>query len=846
MADIECVFVCIRSKNLSLIIGAAYIPPNQPNYKYERFCDAVEEVVSSNQSATRYILMGDFNLPNTTWDDLLHCSPGISSQSIINLANLLQLSQRNFIRNHRNVILDLVFSSYSDLEVRQAEDWLVPPDTHHPPLSFNICVNSVGSTQNERYVSYDYKRANINAITEWIQKTSYPTMVLPSDVEAAFTNFCGNLADTIELNTPYIIRKKEIFPRWFNSELKNLVIMKKKTHKEFKVTGELHFYERFRVLRSQCKLLAKKCYDNYTASVEAAIPNNSKVFWAHVGNLTKKTPNPTSLRLNGAEAEDPYEQCELFARFFSSVYKEQNLPPPANLFIENCQHINNITVSAVQVERKLKELDPNKGMGPDFIPPAILKQCCSILAPHITVYFNMLLAAGIFPACLKQSYVTPIYKSGDRRDVTNYRPIAIQSTLAKIFESLVLDVLEFEFKAMIAHEQHGFRKGRSTVTNLVLLQNYIISAFSQHDQVDCILLDFSKAFDRVNHKLLLSKLEGYGITGPLLRWLESYLGGRGMIVKFAGTYSKVFPVLSGVPQGSHLAPFLFLLFVNDICRFISSRYLKFADDIKIFLRVSSLLDCMRLQESLNNILTWCQLNGMDLNIKKCAILTYTRSLHPIIFNYSIQGVKISRVDKFRDLGVIMSSNLSPWEHISHICSKASSLLGLLVRASKDFKSPNTIILLYKTIVRPILEYASVVWNPYQLGHIDALEKIQTRLIRHVGVRIGYNYLEVPVRDLLENFNLLPLNTRRKLTDLLLLHKIINGDVDCPEILEQVQFRVPTNTRSRDIFVRRASPSTYSYHSVIPRLLREGNEVPSEIDFFGTKPLNFKKALLQVI
>ncbi|XP_046658945.1 uncharacterized protein LOC124353134 [Homalodisca vitripennis] len=190
----------------------------------------------------------------------------------------------------------------------------------------------------------------------------------------------------------------------------------------------------------------------------------------------------------------------------------------------------------------------------------------------------------------------------------------------------------------------------------------------------------------------------------------------------------------------------------------------------------------------------------------------------------------------------MSHDLSPWNHISRICSKANSLMGFLCRTSKDFQSPTTLTTLFKTLVCPILEFSSVVWCPYLTGHIDTLERVQIRFLRLIGLRLGYQFLETPVDCLRISLGLPHLATRRRMADILILHKMVNGALDCPRLLSLLEFRIPTSTRSGDIFFKRALPSLYSYYSCIPRLMREGNEVSGGVEFFGSSYQSFRSRL----
>lgn len=298
---------------------------------------------------------------------------------------------------------------------------------------------------------------------------------------------------------------------------------------------------------------------------------------------------PPAMILNNRVASDPGNKSNLFAHYFSSVFCDSHVPIPTFDFASD-DSLSSIKVNASDVQRKPEELDSSKSADPDNIPPKVLKLCVPVVAVHLAILFNALLSTGIFPNVLKQGFVVPIYKSGGRSCVTNYRPIVIQSTLAKVFESHVLDHLIYYLKKYILCNQHGFLRGRSTITNLLSFLEYIVSAFIDSSQVDCIYLDYSKAFDKVHHGLLVAKLAGCGICGRLLSWLACYLEDRELIVKCGGAYSVPFRVLSGVPQGSHLGPLLFNVFVNDIVRVLTANCLMFADDLKIFATVTSVSD----------------------------------------------------------------------------------------------------------------------------------------------------------------------------------------------------------------------------------------------------------------
>uniref|UniRef100_A0A1B6KRG9 Reverse transcriptase domain-containing protein n=1 Tax=Graphocephala atropunctata TaxID=36148 RepID=A0A1B6KRG9_9HEMI len=404
--------------------------------------------------------------------------------------------------------------------------------------------------------------------------------------------------------------------------------------------------------------------------------------------------------------------------------------------------------------------------------------------------------------------------------------------MGKVFESLVLDIIQLAFKHILDEEQHGFISGRSTVTNLLCFQNHVLDAFSRSNQVDAIYVDFSKAFDRISHSHLRAKLGAYGINGPLLHWFHSYLTDRQQTVKFATKKSKPFVPTSGVPQGSHLGLFLLTVFINDVVQCLNSRCLLFADDIKLYCEINTAADCMALQAALDQLILWCYQNEMAINPAKTRAITFHRKLNPICEDYLVDDLPLERCSSIKDLGVILEASLDPALHINSICSRASRSLGFVLRMGRCGFENSTLVTLYKTLVRPIMEYASVVWSLHQVGQIGRVQSLQRRFIRILGLRLGYTYTEVPVSALENILDLLPLDGRRKVMDLVMLYKILNSRIDCPSLLHCVNIRVPTGTRTQQLFERGNHSRNYLYHSPISRMLRWGNEVCPCVDFFG--------------
>ena len=281
---------------------------------------------------------------------------------------------------------------------------------------------------------------------------------------------------------------------------------------------------------------------------------------------------------------------------------------------------------------------------------------------------------------------------------------------AKIFEKAVYNVVSPHVEPLITAFQHGFRPKRSTTSNLITYTEFLCKSMTNGGQSDTLYTDFSKAFDKVPHNLLIRKLKWFGVGNTMLKWFKSYLVGRIQYVRIGNETAKGISPSSGVPQGSILGSLLFIIFINDLPESILSQCLMFADDLTIFRNINSIRDCIALQRDLDQLHIWCVTNGLTLNVRKCSVVSFTRSASPIIFDYQAGSTLLNRSHQVDDLGIRFDSKLKFDHHIQMITKKAFRSLGFIARNTKQFKNPESSILLFNTYVRSTLEYANQVWN----------------------------------------------------------------------------------------------------------------------------------------
>ena len=425
----------------------------------------------------------------------------------------------------------------------------------------------------------------------------------------------------------------------------------------------------------------------------------------------------------------------------------------------------------------LKSLDSNSAAGADGIHPCLLKSCASQLAYPLYRIFLLSLSEGALPVEWTHSCVVPIFKKGSRFCPLNYRPVSITSVPCKVLERHLVKQLTIflESNAIISDHQFGFRSGRSTMDQLLLVYNDISAWVDEGCIVDLILFDFAKAFDLVSHAILLDKLNLIGIDRSLISWIEVFLTRRTMSVSIKGEVSKALKVESGVPQGSVLGPVLFLVFVNHIAANLSCRYKIFADDLKIYMKVNHdnetrhSLDINKTQKDIDTLFTTARSWGLKINQSKCAVMRFQRKSHHFQSpSYAIDGSPISFVSAQTDLGVMVDSDLKFHQHISKTAKKAAAL-ALNVLKSTACRSPEFMMPIFITHIRPIMEYCSCVWNSGYVGDIRVLESVQRLWTKHVT---GLRDMSYGLR--LKTLNHFSVRGRLLRADLIYYWKIFHG------------------------------------------------------------------------
>ena len=570
----------------------------------------------------------------------------------------------------------------------------------------------------------------------------------------------------------------------------------------------------------------RTAYNNYVAFL-VEDDHITKKLWTFIKSQRKDNCSMPPLQHEGNIHTNHMEKTEILNNYFASVFSVNPSSPLPTLKESSIPDITPISIDPHGVKCLLDGLDIHKSAGPDNIPTRLLKELSTELAPILTVMFQASLHQCCVPREWKFARVVPIYKKGDHSIPNNYCPISLTSICSKLLEHIIYSHIfsHLDIHNILCNEQHGFRQRRSCETQLLSTIHDFAKNLDEGLQTDVIFLDFSKAFDKVDHTYLIHKLNFYGIRGELLSWLEDFLSDRYQSVIIEGFQSSTTKVTLGVPQGSVLAPLLFLCFINDLPVNIKNKINLYADDVLLYSTINSLDDCYQLQADLNTLEQWANRWRMVFNPSKCEYLIITNKLHSISTQYHIQKHTIKEVTHAKYLGVIIDQHLTWNEHTNYATSKANEVKCFLQHNLKS--CPTTVkTTCYNSLIRSILDYASIIWSPYTQKNIQSVESAQRRAARFVT----NNYSPyTSVTNMLTDLGWKPLSYRRNELRLLMFYKIVHHLVDINVDTLLTPLPPMHTTRGHDERFLQLSTRINTYlHSFFPSAIKLWNQLPSEV------------------
>lgn len=580
---------------------------------------------------------------------------------------------------------------------------------------------------------------------------------LESDsLDEAFDLFSKRMQISIEKNAP--LKTGIIPPNQVKREpwmTKGLMTSARSKHKLFKKSigkpkehRHAKQYLAYKTIFNKAKRKAKLLYTN---SILLSCKNNAKQTWDFINRTLGKTHNKKCtvdlLTVNDTPTNSPKEIAKHFCEFFADVGKKQsdkigNISncKTAEDYLNDINHGNSIYLyptDAVEITDIVSKLKSKNSFGHDNLSTNILKKIINGILHPLTILINRSLSEGIFPEYLKLAKVIPVYKKGEHDKLDNYRPISLLTSVSKVLERVIfIRLFKFlESNHLFDPSQFGFRPKHSTIDAITVLVNDILDSFDKKHFTMAAFCDLSKAFDTIQHDILLYKLSRYGIRGTALKLIASYLHNRKHYVqigKYASEITKL-PAF-GVPQGSILGPLLFIIYINDLNKALKhSKHLLFADDTTLYNSGANLETLSKLMNrDLEFLSAWFKANKLALNVAKTNYIIFSNRKDNVSrIKICIDGNDIGQVTNTKFLGIYLDE-LMKWEvHTKYVAKKVSS--GLYALNSLKFTMPSCILkTLYYGLIHPHLTYGCLLWGNTYKKYLHRIEILQKKAIRTVS------------------------------------------------------------------------------------------------------------------
>lgn len=570
--------------------------------------------------------------------------------------------------------------------------------------------------------------------------------------------------------------KKRRKPLWMNNNAMRKVKAKHKSFNRYLRTRDGEDYKAYCRDRNRARKATRRAARAYERKIAKNSKYNPKAFFKLVNQKTKVKSTIGDLHSDGKTATTDTEKAEVLNDFFSSVFTEEDKTDIPGFSPEMGSSLKDVKIGEEDVIKRLKGLNPNKAMGPDNMHPKLLKELAEQLGPTIYLLYKRSVETAQLPKMWKMAYVTPIYKNGEKTNPGNYRPISLTSCLCKLLERIIAEqiVEHMEKNTAMTEFQHGFRKNRSCITQLLESVEMWTDMLEEKTPVDAIYFDFQKAFDKVPHERLKAKLQGYKIDDPIYSWICEYLSDREQRVVINGSSSSTAKVCSGVPQGSVLGPILFVLFINDLPDGITNNVRLFADDTKLSGPALTKDDCRKIQDDIDKLQQWAKKWQMMFHPKKCKVVRIGKNHADHTYHMNLTDgatTELEVVKSEKDLGVHVDDQLSFIDHINTVRIKGNQIVGM-IRRSFRYLDKYTLATLIKSMVRPKLEYGNAIWHPRWKKDIIAIEKVQRRATKLLTSIKNLSY-----GDRLKALNLPSLQYRRRRGDMIETWKLLHHKYD---------------------------------------------------------------------
>ena len=858
--DPELPFMCFRVALVrsTSFIFTLYRPQNDGVILFDRIADKIDTILSDYPYADIHVC-GDFNVHHEEW--LVHSNKtdkeGRHCRDFAIAYGLSQIVKEPThipdVDGQFHSLLDLFLTSCHDRCVSSVLSPLGSSDHSVVSVKIESKLKETSDVPFHRTV-FRYSKADWDSFRSFITDAPLPTIFKSGACKAA-TYISEWIIDGMNCFIPS--KKFQQRPNsqpWFTPECAAAIAHRNHFFHVYQQNrDDDNAHAEFNAARNYCRRILRNSKCSYAQTIRTEISNErpgTRGFWKISRKVLNSGKASVPTLIHGPEViSSSSEKAKLFAANFASnstLDDQGHTLPDFPQLTDN--QLNKFSVTAKEIGKLVKGLDSTKATGPDGIPVVVLKNISPELSPLLAKLFNCCLKEKCFPDIWKLSSVCPVFKNaGERSSPSQYRPISLLSVISKLLEAVINQrvLAHLSKNNLLSDKQYGFRSSRSTADALTVFTHRISQALYVNRDVRAVALDISKAFDKVWHKGLLLKLACYGISGNVLAVIESFLSNRSLQVVVSGQTSDAHKINAGVPQGSLLGPTLFLIFINDLPLDIVSSLNMYADDTTVYGQTSKTCSdtvlAANLTSDLEHVVKWGKSWLVSFNSSKTKLLSFhhhkgSPSFPPVQMAETTLN-EAPCLDRL--LGLKFTPDLKWNSYILSVAKETGMMVGSFFR-TRNFLTPAAIHYLYKSQIRPRMEYCCHIWAGSPKCSLSCLDRVQRRMRWLIGDAL-FKTLQ-------------PLSHRRNVASLSLLYRYYSGK--CSEELHQLvpppkvfgkDTRLAMHTRQNHphtLEVPDSMKKCFHANSFFPRTVKLWNSLPSDCFPLSYNIDKFKKKVNQ--
>lgn len=806
-------------------IGCVY---RDPSNDYSAYITHLDSLMERHRNA---IWMGDFNI------DLLRPSAAKSAYETMLISNNMQIINK----------IDPTFATY--YHTRSGTSILDHALTNLVGCEFNFYVTCVGFSDHDAVlISINRPPTVQNKSDRLVNRVDYNRLntMIPSIINRASTvdGLISNMTVAINRCTSKR-RAKEDDDHWITNDISLLFAERDWAKRKTKLFPQNQsFQDEYRELRNLATSVTRAAKQQFYQRKFETNMHDSRKTWQLLNDVLygkiRSKPSITSILNDSGELLTQDDQIsDYLTDYYTNIGPSlsQTIPGPANdPLINITQNSSTFTLRPVtisEVKNLIRGIRSNVAPGDDKITATLLKRHINSFAPLFTKLINNSFRTGSFDRSLKIAVACVLHKGGDKRRAENQRFVSVLSVVSKVWEGAYNKQLtQFLSDSNYLHSgQYGFISGSDTSTAAIDLVTFLQNALNSGKLAGSTFIDVAKAFDSVDHELLLKKLEKAGVIGPAHQLLKEYLNQRPCSVKVNDTKSDPKTMKAGVPQGSILSATLFLIFINDIFKLkLNGKSQLYADDVSIVYETTNTSEMNKqMNEDLACLFEWFISNKLVMNVKKTQFMLFHHKLKKVQadeMNVLVAGVRVQRVETFKYLGLHLDTHLNWHHHIDQIANKIASMIGAIHRACHVINN-RTKIALYNAHVHSHLNYMAHIWGASDPTALRALETLQNKVIRSIFWR-EYNRPGQHTIDLYKAHNILPLSRLSIFSACVTTYKILSDQSHSTIHFHRNRDIHNYNTRRRSDIHLSQPRNRWGVANITFRGAKKFNSLPNEI------------------